>query len=72
MNRLQELKAAICRAQDRARYARRELDRHLASAVMGDEEAKRATRKLEADLTRAENDEAILRRSLREASKVAA
>ena len=52
MSRMTELRRALNWAKDRARYARRQLDRFEAAA--GNSEAERRTRrKLEADVARA-------------------
>lgn len=65
MARTEELRDAIARAQDRARYARRELSRFDVTA--GNSESERRTRrKLEADVARAESDLAVLHRALDE------
>ena len=65
-SRLTELKGAITKAQDHARYAQRELERF--DAAGGNAEASgRTRRKLEADLTRAQSDVAVLKHALAEA-----
>jgi hypothetical protein len=65
MSRRSELRNALARAQDRARYARRQLERFDATA--GESEAeKRTRRKLQSDVPRAESDIAALEHALAE------
>jgi hypothetical protein len=64
--RVTELRQGIARAQDRIRYGRRMLDQFNAQHPGNGEAEKRTRRKLEADIARAENDEKILQRALKD------
>jgi len=63
MTRVQELRDGIIRAQDRAKFARRQLNQLDHKANLSEAE-KRGRRKLADDLALAENDVAVLEQAL--------
>jgi hypothetical protein len=68
MTRVEELRDGITRAQERAKWARRQLNQ-LDNKTGNSEAEKRGRRKLADDLALAENDVAVLERALEEETR---